>query len=421
MEKDNGIDKLFKDGLHDPEIPFNELDWAKMEQKLDAQGKKKVIPFWLLAASGIAAALVVGLFWYFADSNKTIKEDPKKIEIAGPKPQKPVNNNSVIIGTDTASVVKATPEPAERSVEPTVVTPVVTSVKNVGKNYVKTPKVIDNSQELVSAPDTVIVKEQKKQELIAEVVTPVVTPKTEDKPLLVSIDSPLTDKPIEKSTDKKAEVLAQTNKPVVNSGLPDHTKLTLSIMAAPDISNAKLNVDTKISSNIGVLATYAITNKISVTTGAIYSRKLYNYGGIGSAGTAYLKNAWQVNADCIVLDVPFNVNYTFLKRRNYSIGVNSGLSSYFMLNEKYKYITGPQGGTQKISELEIKNQNQHIFGVANLSLSFERRITNTLSFGVQPFVKLPLTGIGNGNARLKSTGVAFSLNLGLFPKSGGKK
>ncbi|WP_214225773.1 hypothetical protein [Pedobacter sp. B4-66] len=409
MEKDNGIDKLFKDGLHDPEIPFNELDWVKMEQKLDAQSKKKVIPFWLFAASGIAATLVVGLFWYFADSNNTIKEDPKKVEIVNAKP--------VVNGTDTGSVVKAIPEPAERSVESTV----ETHFKNIDKNYAKTPKVIDNSQELVSAPDTTIAKEQKKQELIAQVVTPVATPKTEDKPLLAVIDSPLTDKPIEKSTDKKTEVLAQTNKPVVNSGLPDHTKLTLSIMAAPDISNVKLNVDTKISSNIGVLATYAITNKISVTTGAIYSRKLYNYGGIGSAGTAYLKNAWQVNANCIVLDVPLNVNYTFLKRRNYSIGINSGLSSYFMLSEKYKYITGPQGGTQKISELEIKNQNQHIFGVANLSLSFERRITNTLSFGVQPFVKLPLTGIGNGNARLKSTGVAFSLNLGLFPKSGGKK
>lgn len=395
MEKDNGIDKLFKDGLHDPEIPFNELDWAKMEQKLDAQGKKRAIPFWLFATSGIAAALVVGLFWYFASSDKTIKEDPKKVEI--------VNANPVVNGTDTSSVVKATSEPAERSVESTVVTPIETPVKNIDQNYVKTPRVIDNSQERVSTPDTAIIKEQKKQELIAEVVTPAVTPKTEDKPFLAAIDSPLADKPTEKSTGKKT------------------TKLTLSIMAAPDISNAKLNIDTKISSNIGVLATYAITNKISATTGAIYSRKLYNYGGIGSSGTAYLKNAWQVNADCIVLDVPLNVNYTFLKRRNYSIGINSGLSSYFMLNEKYKYITEPPGGTQKVSELEIKNQNQHIFGVANLSLSFERRITNTLSFGVQPFVKLPLTGIGNGNARLKSTGIAFSLNLGLFSESGGKK
>ncbi len=55
MEKDNGIDKLFRDGLNDPEIPFNELDWAKMEQKLDGRAKKRVIPFWLFAASGIAA------------------------------------------------------------------------------------------------------------------------------------------------------------------------------------------------------------------------------------------------------------------------------------------------------------------------------------------------------------------------------
>jgi len=417
MEKDNGIDKLFKDGLHDPEIPFNELDWAKMEQKLDAQGKKRVIPFWLFATSGIAAALVVGLFWYFADSNKTIKQDPKKVEIADSKPQKPVNNNAVVIINDTGSVAKATPKSIDRSAESIVEKSVELPGKNIDKNYVKAPKVTDHSEESIVSLDTNIVKEQKKQELMAEVITP----KTEYKQPVVAPDTTLAVKPTDNPAAKKTEVLAQIKKPVVKADLSAHTRLTISIMAAPDISNAKLNVDTKISSNIGILATYALTDKISVTSGAVYSRKLYNYGGIGSAGTAYIKNAWQVNADCIVLDVPLNVNYTLLKRRNYSIGVNSGLSSYFMLNEKYKYITGPQGGTQKVSELEIKNQNQHIFGVANLSLSFERRITNTLSFGVQPFVKLPLSGIGNGNARLRSTGVAFSLNLGLFPKSVSKK
>nr|WP_068890685.1 hypothetical protein [Pedobacter panaciterrae] len=383
MEKDNGIDKLFKDGLNDPEIPFNELDWAKMEQKLDAGAKKKATPFWLFATSGIAAALVVGLFWYFSGTDKVVKA-PKKIEIVELKKETPVNNNPIVTSPDTGSVVKKN----RKSVVPHIELP----VKNIDRNYVNTPVIISRTEDLINTPDTNLVKENNKPELIAEVVTP----KTEEKHPAVSIDSPL--------TGKKGKRGA----------------FTLSIMAAPDISSAKLNVDTKVSSNIGLLATYALTNKISVTTGAIYSRKLYNYGGIRSAGTTYLQNAWQVDADCIVLDVPLNVNYTFLKKRNFSVGVNTGLSSYFMLNEKYKYITGPQGGTQKISELEIRNQNQHILGVANLSLSFERKITNTLSFGVQPFIKLPLTGIGNGDARLKSTGVAFSLNLGLFPKSGGK-
>jgi len=413
MEKDNGIDKLFRDGLNDPEIPFNELDWAKMEQKLDAGAKKRVIPFWLYATSGIAAALVVGLFWYFSGSDHVIKE-PKKTEIVESKKEKPANNKP--LGTDTGVVVKTNPEAVavEQIIEP--------PVKNIDHNYVETPQVINRSQDLIIASDTSSVKENKKRELIAEVVTP----KREDKQTVTPVDS--------LPTGKKADVLAQTNGPATKTDTPEkkdnkprspiftakRSALTLSVMAAPDISTSNRNVDTKVSSNIGVLATYAITDKISVTTGAVYSRKLYNYGGVGSAGTTYMKNAWQVDADCIVLDVPLNVNYTFLKRRNFSVGVNSGLSSYFMLNEKYKYFTGPQGGAQKVSELEIKNQNQHIFGVANLSLSFERRITNSLSFGVQPFIKLPLTGIGNGNARLKSTGVAFSLNLGLFPKSGRK-
>ncbi|MGY0038442.1 hypothetical protein [Pedobacter sp. NJ-S-72] len=85
-----------------------------------------------------------------------------------------------------------------------------------------------------------------------------------------------------------------------------------------------------------------------------------------------------------------------------------------MLKEKYEFTTG-QGAEQKVSNLEINNQNQHLFGIANVSVSFDHQISQAVSIGVQPFAKIPLTGIGYGDASLKSAGVSFSLNIGLFP------
>ncbi|PIH03424.1 hypothetical protein CS542_02405 [Pedobacter sp. IW39] len=55
-----------------------------------------------------------------------------------------------------------------------------------------------------------------------------------------------------------------------------------------------------------------------------------------------------------------------------------------------------------------------------MSVSFDHQLTPSVSVGLQPFAKLPLTGIGYGDASLKSAGVSFSLNIGLFPAKNGK-
>ncbi|MNR56356.1 hypothetical protein D3C85_1769110 [compost metagenome] len=70
------------------------------------------------------------------------------------------------------------------------------------------------------------------------------------------------------------------------------------------------------------------------------------------------------------------------------------------------------GPDRRISRVEVSNKNQHILGVANLSVSVERKLNSSMSIGLQPFVKLPLTGIGNYDVKLNSTGVSVFLNFG---------
>jgi hypothetical protein len=121
-------------------------------------------------------------------------------------------------------------------------------------------------------------------------------------------------------------------------------------------------------------------------------------------------------ADCKVLDIPLNLNYRVYEKGLNSISLNTGLSSYIMLNEKYKYVSHDDLGNTNSSVIEIVNQNQHFLGVANLAVSFNRKINNQVSVGIQPFVKIPLTGIGYHDSKLRSTGVAFSLNLNMRQK-----
>jgi len=99
------------------------------------------------------------------------------------------------------------------------------------------------------------------------------------------------------------------------------------------------------------------------------------------------------------------------------MSINTGISSYIMLNEKYKQIDNEGAGAPKISVREIVNRNQHVFGVANLSISFNRKVSSNFNIGIQPFLKLPLTGLGEYGTRLRSAGVAVSLNINLLKRA----
>jgi hypothetical protein len=395
MEENNNIDQFFKRGLSDPDIPFNEMDWEKMEHKLDQQEKRRGIPFWLFTASGIAATVLIFMFWFFSrpehDIDKKIKENTAVVE-QGAKPS--IQKN---ISEDTTRSVVAISETRKEKQLP--------SKKAILPIYVS---------------DT-IVPENKKNQAPIQAVSSIAESSKEKKDSIGPKQKAIASTKNKKvANDGEWEEVQRSVRKKMEAGLGQNNGLVLSLMAAPDVSTAKQNMSSKLSSNVGLLATYSLTKKISFTSGAIYSRKLYNSGGTAPTGNGYATpgTAWQVDADCNVLDIPINANYKVYNKKKLSVSLNAGLSSYFMLKEKYQFITGDSGPNQKVSNLEINNQNQHLFGIANVSVSFDREISRGVSIGVAPFMKLPLTGIGYGDASLKSMGVSFSLNIGLF---GGKK
>jgi hypothetical protein len=483
MEDENDIDKLFRQGLKDPEIPFNEQDWEGMERKLDGNKPKRLVPVWILTAGSIAALLIIFMFWYFFTPNSEISKD--KSNTYANKKALPSGSES---SSNTVSLEKKRLNPEKERIDS--LTERLNSKQleihneeadsrkqqlnskteqfNPGKGLVNSPKVQLNSQTkqlnpFNAQPNSLTEKlGLQKQLLNSQLAHPKPDSQTrnlsdiekdkivKDRPDLKQseiavtgqkapnkiVDIPLsTSAPVGKSTelsgsDKSSTTAVDKSVPNKNS---DYAKLeanirrkmeasfnkrrgfTLSLMAAPDVTTAQSSKSSKLSSNVGMLVTYALNSKFSVTSGAVYSKKFYNSVGIAAQSNSYASKPWEVDADCNVLDIPLNVNYKLFHKKNIAVSVNTGLSSYLMLKEKYDYITGEPGTVQQRSTLEIRNENQHLFGIANVSVSVDRKITRTVSIGLQPFMKIPLTGIGNGKVDLKSTGLSFSVNLGLFP------
>jgi len=441
MENENDIDQLFKNGLSDPEIPFNELDWEKMERKLDGTGEKKhLIPMWLYTVTGIAAVLTVVVFWLLSSPAKIDKKGSK--ELSSVQPVKPgikeqvAENNKLDLKMNPAEHKM---DSADTNIYQGTAEQRYSRLQAVGKvSDGATARGLTAEQELsalrflsvVTANDGINSGVMKSVKLIKPQVNLQVSS------TLAHSDKDAADVGTAAERDrialeKKANALAQSEDPLekittteiarsvqknMESALSSQNTLILSAMAAPDISTAKQSKSSKVSSNLGMLATYAFSPKFSLTSGAIYAKKYYNSAGTAPQDNPYAAaQDWEVDADCNVLDIPLNVNYKLLNKKRLSVSVNTGLSSYFMLKEKYEFITGAAGAGQQVSTLEVQNQNKHLFGIANVSISFDHQINNAFSVGVQPFAKLPLTGIGNGNVDLKSVGVSFSLNIGLFP------
>ncbi len=87
---------------------------------------------------------------------------------------------------------------------------------------------------------------------------------------------------------------------------------------------------------------------------------------------------------------------------------NAGLSSYFMKRENYSY-TFQRNGISNEWHLSYKNSSHNLFSVLNIGASYNQHITKSLLFRIQPYIKIPIGGIGMGRLPITSSGVYFML------------
>ncbi|ELR71973.1 hypothetical protein C900_01968 [Fulvivirga imtechensis AK7] len=187
----------------------------------------------------------------------------------------------------------------------------------------------------------------------------------------------------------------------------------LKLTYSPDFSSIGYFKPDKPGSNFGLLGEYPIGKRWSISAGAIYSKKIYfNEEGGGSYSSGPTD---RLDADCRVIDIPLNIHYYAQQADNHSLYFTAGASSYVMLRENYNYTKTGGSGPWSWSE-EIKNENSHWFSILNLSVGYERRIGRHIFLQLEPFLKAPMSGVGEGKVDLVSTGAFLNLKYQFIPK-----
>ncbi|MCU7549472.1 PorT family protein [Chitinophagaceae bacterium LB-8] len=193
-------------------------------------------------------------------------------------------------------------------------------------------------------------------------------------------------------------------------------KIYTAFIAGPDVTTVKSQKVNSPGYSVGLLVGYQFSKSFSLETGVLWGHKDYysegkhfNKSGLGLPQHAKILD---VNGYCDMFEIPFNVKFNWVKKSNYNLFATAGASSYLMKKEKYDY-SYDYYGTQYKYYKKYNNASRDWTSILNLSIGFEKKIGNAGSFRLEPYMKLPLRGVGIGDLPMSSNGVfiGFSRTL----------
>ncbi len=404
----NYTDNFFKQGLSSPpEFHPSDKNWEEMERLLASKAKRHSMA-WIYAVSGIAAAILIFLFlWFVPEKTDNASQKAKKINSKETKPatREVAKSSPGIVKQDDSGL------PSNNALSDNGLNPPSSPFKNAVLSGRNSESV--NQKYASPAPgDLPVAGNHTQTDLInsaafqniqtnfggkfasqrnIEIVKPVAT--------LASAD-------IADSEDSDARAPSSVG------------KWSLSLAVSPDFNSVNDMSNGNLGGSMGIGVNYRLGKALSVGTGIYYSQKLYSANKNSYKVTEKPFATWtsyskKIEADCRVIDVPVNLSMRIRNTPDNKIYASAGMSSYFMLSEKYEFVynVSPAYPTGR-REYTIKNENKHILNIVNLAIALEKPLSDRVSLVIQPYAKIPLTGIGKGQTDLKSVGIGFGLNYG---------
>lgn len=184
------------------------------------------------------------------------------------------------------------------------------------------------------------------------------------------------------------------------------------LLVAPDLSTIKFQSVKGVGTTYGILLGYNISNKWAIETGAYLDHKKYYTDGeyFKKAGTNY-NNLQSVTGSCNMVEIPVNVRYNFNQGTKMRWFATAGFSTYLMSSENYISKVNYNGSVGDYP-WSVNKPSQYWFSVFNLSVGFEQRLGKIGNLRLEPYLRIPLAGMGSGSLPIMSAG----LNIGITRK-----
>jgi Outer membrane protein beta-barrel domain len=205
--------------------------------------------------------------------------------------------------------------------------------------------------------------------------------------------------------------------PKKKARISDKGNLSILVGYAPDLSSVGFKNFGEIGQNANFQLKYQVLKNWGISAGVTISDKKYNalpeeYRPQPQIWTIWAKPD-RISGDSKILDISLNIHRTLVCGDRFKIYATTGLSSYWILEEKYQYYFDVTGSKM---DVPVNKESQAIFGVSNFSIGYEQKLNNRLALVAEPYLKTPLTQVGFAKMRLFSAGLNVSVkyNLGKF-------
>jgi len=224
--------------------------------------------------------------------------------------------------------------------------------------------------------------------------------------------------------------LLYSDKKIEIANVVEHTKSTdvqnshiqqnrrgfyLGAVFGPSFSEVKYQGLRKPGFDVGIVAGYRVNKKILLETGLLFAQKYYFSDGkyfsmdkVRSSMPAGMK-VLSLEGKSTVFEVPIKIKYYVLQKNRTSIFSSAGISSYIMTGEKNNYRTLINGSQQNM--ISSYNGTSGYFAVSvDLSIGYEKRIGKSSGISIEPYLQIPLKGMGVGALPVISTGLRIGFN-----------
>ena len=184
----------------------------------------------------------------------------------------------------------------------------------------------------------------------------------------------------------------------------------LGLMAGIDVTTIKMQKTKEAGYDYGAVVGYDLSRKWSIEAGVFMDQKSYYSDGKYLTTDKVYRPAnseiTDITGTCRMFDLSLGGKYTIRRNAQSSFFAAAGISSYLMKTEDYSYTYYyPQTGIVYVHDKTYKNETRNILSIANVSVGFTQKIGKFADLRIEPYVKIPLRGVGYGELPLMSAGL----------------
>ncbi len=187
-------------------------------------------------------------------------------------------------------------------------------------------------------------------------------------------------------------------------------------LAGPSFNQVKSQGLNKGGFDIGLLAGYRLNSKLSIESGLLFEKKYYfsdgKYFDMSKAGSG-MPAGMQVlslEGSCAIFEIPLKLKYDFANNNHTSFFAATGISTYIITKEYNKYKALISGTQQNVTGI-YNNTSNYFAATIHISGGYQRKIGKMVTLRIEPYLQIPIRGLGIGSLPILSTGIHLGITI----------